>query len=186
MPAAKIDAVVVGRGAESAEKRARVRADVEKHERKRKRMWSAEKKKKEQARASPAHAKRKRRTPTKKERLAAKRAGRGSPRSPRTMNARTQQTAHGPGGRPPLRMDANSVHLHAASQTSDDHPYAQAAQTEVAQTEVAQTDMAQTLAQTLVLTARDLAQTPTDLAQTSNPLHHCTSPCACEVVEMKT
>jgi colicin import membrane protein len=162
MSAAEIAAVVVGRGAESAEKRARVRADVEKHERKRKRLRSAEKKQREQARASPAHAKRKRRTPTKKERLAAKRARRNQPR--------TQQTAHGPGGRPPLRMDANSVHLHAASQTSDDHPYSQAAQTEVAQT-VAQTEVAQTVAQTevaqtSVLTATDLEQTQADLAQT--------------------
>ena len=63
MSAAKIDAVVVGQGAESAEKRARVRADVEKTNNKRKRQWSVEKEKKKRARASPAHARRTRKTP---------------------------------------------------------------------------------------------------------------------------
>ena len=41
--------------------------------------------------------------------------------------ARTQQTARTRlGGKAPRRMDANSVHQHAASAAGDDHPYAQA------------------------------------------------------------
>jgi hypothetical protein len=56
MATAAMDAVVRGRVAASAEKQARVKADVAKHNQKRKRQWSAEKQRKEQARASPAHA----------------------------------------------------------------------------------------------------------------------------------
>jgi len=105
--AAEIDAVLVGRGTASAEKRAQVEADVEKTNNKRKRQWSVAKQKKRQVRASPGHARRTRRIPTRKERLAAKRARQNQPR--------TRQTAHGLGGTPPVRIDANSVHLHAAS-----------------------------------------------------------------------
>ena len=128
MAAAEMDAVVRGRGAASAEKQARVKADVAKHERKRKRQWSAEKQRKEQARASPAHANRTRTRLTRKEQLAAKRlaarAAKDAKRARRNQ-PRTRQAAHGPGGRPPLRMDANSVHQHAASQTADDHAFAE-------------------------------------------------------------
>ena len=39
---------------------------------------------------------------------------------------RTAQTAHGSGGIPPPRTDANSVHQHAASAAGSDHAFAQA------------------------------------------------------------
>ena len=128
MATAEMDAVVRGRGAASAEKQARVKADVAKHNQKRKRQWSAEKQRKEQARASPAHANRTRTRLTRKEQKAAKRlaarAAKDAKRARRNQ-PRTRQAAHGPGGRPPLRMDANSVHQHAASQTADDHAFAE-------------------------------------------------------------